>query len=179
MERKLELKDIACYLPYGLETTTDRTSEIHTIYCMRDKYFYITGFDGIILIEFCKPILRPLSDLYKTIIHNGKEIVPIVELAKIAFPRHKHFILRPKNGIRDERCVLFCGNLDLYDFEYNSIDSAFYCFGSSSGFIREYKLTPNQYQLFDYLNELKIDYRGLIDVGLAIDCNTLDINPYK
>ena len=27
--------------------------------------------------------------------------------------------------------------------------------------------------------ELKIDYRGLIDVGLAIDVNTLDFNPYK
>jgi len=37
----------------------------------------------------------------------------------------------------------------------------------------------NQYQLFDYLHELKIDYRGLIDAGLAIDVNTLEVNPYK
>jgi hypothetical protein len=37
----------------------------------------------------------------------------------------------------------------------------------------------NQYQLFDFLHELKIDYRGLIDAGLAVDCNTLEVNPYK
>ena len=37
----------------------------------------------------------------------------------------------------------------------------------------------NQYQLFDYLHELKIDYRRLIDAGLAIDVNTLEVNPYK
>ena len=36
-----------------------------------------------------------------------------------------------------------------------------------------------QIALFDYLNELKIDYRGLIDAGLAVDCNTLENNPYK
>jgi hypothetical protein len=37
----------------------------------------------------------------------------------------------------------------------------------------------NQYKLFDFLYELKIDYRGLIESGLAIDCNTLENNPYK
>jgi hypothetical protein len=36
-----------------------------------------------------------------------------------------------------------------------------------------------QAYLFDYLHELKIDYRNLIDSGLAIDANTLETNPYK
>jgi hypothetical protein len=38
---------------------------------------------------------------------------------------------------------------------------------------------PNQVALFDYLQELKIDYRNLIDSGLAIDAGTLETNPYK
>jgi hypothetical protein len=37
----------------------------------------------------------------------------------------------------------------------------------------------NQTILFDCMNELKIDYRGLIESGLAIDANTLKANPYK
>jgi hypothetical protein len=34
-------------------------------------------------------------------------------------------------------------------------------------------------QLFDYLHEHFIDYRGLIDEGMAIDVNTLEKNPYE
>jgi hypothetical protein len=33
--------------------------------------------------------------------------------------------------------------------------------------------------LLDFLHELKIDYRGLINAGSVIDVNTLEINPYK
>lgn len=36
----------------------------------------------------------------------------------------------------------------------------------------------DQYLLVDKLNEFKVDYRGLIARGLAIDCTTLEVNPY-
>ena len=37
----------------------------------------------------------------------------------------------------------------------------------------------NQYQLFDFLHELKIDYRWLIEAKLGISCYDLDTNPYN
>ena len=37
----------------------------------------------------------------------------------------------------------------------------------------------SQYQLFDYMNSLFIDYRGLIDANLAISVHDLPENPYK
>ena len=40
--------------------------------------------------------------------------------------------------------------------------------------------TPHyQYQMFDMMNEYMIDYRGLIQKGLAISVHDLDFNPYK
>ena len=67
MERKLELKDICGYLPYGL--------------CFEDgikltEYGILSNLNYLTHLAI---ILRPLSDLYCAITHNGKEIVPIVE----------------------------------------------------------------------------------------------------
>lgn len=36
-----------------------------------------------------------------------------------------------------------------------------------------------QYHLFDYMNELKLDYRGLIDANLSVSVHDLPENPYK
>jgi hypothetical protein len=43
----------------------------------------------------------------------------------------------------------------------------------------EYTAIINTNKLFDFLHELKIDYRGLIDAKLAIDANTLGNNFYE
>jgi len=162
MEQKLELRDVAGYFPYELKfyfkeephfTEIVGCSDDGFIYKERD-YFWIPNISN----DIAKPILRPLSGLYRTIVHNGEEIIPIVELAKIYIDRdwifYKSFCL-----------------------------SGFYEFGYDDGFFVYFKNEPkhldNQYQLFDYLHELKIDYRRLIDEGLAIDCNTLENNPYK
>ena len=151
--RKLELKDIAGYLPYGLKVMEYVFNEIHTI--------ELDIIDNLFLNEV-KPILRPLSDLYKTITHNGKEIVPIVELAKISTGSNS------------------------WELKYNCAiigDDSIFDYDKEKGFIEIINRCPQnvyrQYQLFDYLHELKIDYRGLIDAGLAIDVNTLENNPYK
>jgi hypothetical protein len=82
MEKEiLQLKDIAVYLPYGL------------CYYPQDagyaRYSDSVNFDNDIIginelgeggydVEDIKPVLRPLSDLYKTIVHKNKEIIPIV-----------------------------------------------------------------------------------------------------
>ena len=165
MEQKLEPKDIAGYLPYGLKamyapklTNKEKYTKIVDIHGLNFKKELD---DEIILI------LRPLSDLYKTITHNGKEIVPIVELAKIAFPEFEWNLVNDIAAAAD--------NLFIFIYDERKENQAFTAMNTD---LQLPIIINNQYQLFDYMNELKIDYRGLIDAGLAIDCNTLDNNPY-
>ena len=156
MERKLELKDIAGNLQYNLHGWH---SEGHL--CKIDLNFISKN--GIKLGNY-KPILHPISDLYRTITHNGKEIVLILELAKIAYPN-----FQMEDWILPENCTS----------AYHTKKKISFWYSKNSGFDNDCVYSENQYQLFDYLHELKVDYRGLIDSGLAIDVNTLENNPYK
>jgi hypothetical protein len=160
--RTLELKDIAGYLPHRLKTYTyvdGDDYDLMDVGRINDDHTNIkTGKSWMMTIDVINPVLRPLSDLYRTITHNGKEIVPIVECAKMLFPNEYW-------EIKDEYVQCQKG----IDFHYS--DGMF-----KSGVTN---LHINQFILFDYLHELKIDYRGLIDAGLAVDVNIFDVNPYK
>jgi hypothetical protein len=157
MKRKLELKDIAGYLPYNLKCQYK--------YVIVESYGVWRLECGKLFYDFSyKPILRPLSDLYRTITHNGKEIVPIVECAKMVKPNCKWALSKYENA----ECE------DGWSFLYSKEDNAFILI-----YVATQKIVNNQYKLFDYLNELKIDYRGLIDQGFAIDANRFETNPYK
>ena len=117
-----------------------------------------------------KILLRPLSDLYRAITHNGEEIVPIVKLAKMAdvnlrFSGNWRFV-------EDRRMAVNVDNQFYFD------KGTFRCVIDSGSKLHNNTIF-NQYQLFDYLHELKIDYRGLIDAGLAKPVYDLDENPYK
>lgn len=162
MERKLELKDIAGYLPYGLVGLYKRREHLQpTLITIGVSYYKnetTLSFDNEL-----SPILRPLSDLYRPITHNRVEVIPIVELACISNP-----------SVNWE-----CDNCDYaydesYVFHYNE---EYKCFIEQKD--NRPIVVRNQYQLFDKLHELKVDYRGLIDDGSAIDVNSLDVNPYK
>ena len=179
--KELELKDICGYLPYDLKIMdTEREAvfpflgyEIDTT--LTKILLYDEETDWWNLSNF-KPILRPLSDLYKPIIHNGKEIFPIVELAKRGngcAVLDNHWML-VNNGAETQR-----NRNGFYRFEYNEALSFFenYWRGTNNGV--SYRKVKYQYQLFDYLHELKIDYRGLIDAGLAISVHDLEFNPYN
>jgi hypothetical protein len=166
--RTLELKDICGYLPYSLYGLY-KTKEYKYISLSNRKTECFAGIERIInncaynnicAIETIKPILRPLSELYRKITHNGEEIIPIVECAKIYKP---HLRWEQNKETASSKFYKFG-----YDYELG-----FYCFFGETHQIN------NPYQLFDYLHELKIDYRNLIDAGLAVNANTLDINPYK
>jgi hypothetical protein len=173
--RTLELKDICGYLPH----------ELHCLNC--DGMVEMIDYDNIgnlvrgielqddaeddewVANQQYKPILRPLSVLYRTITHNGKEIIPIVECAKI------------HDDKTDWTCDLGECALRLaydkkepqiwFDFSQNGFHTGFDSYGVV--------FVNNQFQLFDYLHELKIDCHGFIESGLAIDCNTLEYNHYK
>jgi hypothetical protein len=199
MERKLELRDIIGYLPYGLnaeisENAIDMDNSDYNLLNNTGRIIEISGIEGksadILIkdaegnclyyaIEDIIPILRPLSDLNRTITHNGKEIIPIVECARIAFTKHHKFKFMAATKKEPARCALMVGDMQCYGFWYCKESNMFVCFGCRSNWHNRESAIPNQYQLFDYLHELKIDYRNLIDSGLAIDANTLETNPYK
>ncbi len=160
-KRKLEFKDIARYMPYGLvriHTTTKVWS-----YCSKIDLtqFKQLGIESNVFL----PILRPISDLYKKIIHNGKKIIPIVKLAKIyddGLGGWKFYIDSNFQSCARKGSMTFMfkdGNFIVNDWGAENV--------------------YNQTQLFDWLDEHLFDYRGLIDAGLAVDVNTLEENPYK
>jgi hypothetical protein len=164
--KKLEFKDVSGYLPYDLACMNEDgyIEEIHELN-YGELLRYINPTETDITDYVMKPILRPLSDLYKTIKHNGKEIIPIVECAKIIFP-FDGWIVDGWKALSESkmRHFDFCfANKNFYQRINNGDDN----------YIRD--VIP----LFDFLHELKIDYRNLIYDGLAIDANTLDANPYK
>ena len=181
--KTLQLKDIACYLPYGLKffykRIDDEPALLHTLdgitieEDMNDNYDlrFLVGDDAYcwmsdspkILVEYTtswfKPILRPISDLYKPL-EDGT--IPIVELAKISFP----------NAANWDYCKgdnYSFSDLDNVRFIYNAEENAFLILGYDSSIM----FAKNQIQLFDYLSEHHFDYRGLIEKGLAIDINTI------
>ena len=164
--RELELKDIIGNIPHklfclcrGVEFCANEILNAHD----NTEVIFSCNFEPVRIHEIT-PILRPLSDLYKTITHNGKEIIPIVELAKIYSPAGNwYFHDLFKEALAND-----------YRFGYSSVNRCF-----SSKYKNYCNTVYNQYQLFDYLHELKIDYRGLIDAGLAISVYDLENNPYK
>lgn len=87
---KLKLEHIAPYLPYGarVQLAEDKGTEYN------DKEYILTELNidthlckiksnGYVFTESIysiKPLLRPLSDLYKEITHNGKTFIPYKDL---------------------------------------------------------------------------------------------------
>lgn len=118
------------------------------------------------------PVLRPLSDLTKEITHRGynndQPFIPLVELAKIAFPNHKGWSMW--NNI-----AVWKGSNGLIaiKFHWSESESYFMCSTKIGGCV---KYLPD---LFDILHLWHFDTRNLIEKSEAIDANTLDINPYS
>ncbi|MDR2233887.1 MAG: hypothetical protein LBE56_12315 [Tannerella sp.] len=172
MEKKLELRDVAGYLPYGLHCLNcdDCIEEID--FCNVGNL--IRGIelqddaedDEWVASQQYKPVLRPVSDLYKPIQHNGKEEIPIMECAEISIPgkkwRHSKF---SKCAWSEDR-----------EIEFSTDDGEFYLYLNNQG---KPSFIKNQYKVFDYLHSRFIDYRNLIDAGLAVSCYDIETNPYK
>jgi hypothetical protein len=176
--KTLELKYIAGYLPYRLRAMIGMGEIVSILGFNSDlksliiewkiSYGYGTRTElhVIKISELGSILLRPRSDLYKAIIHNGKKIIPIVEMAKMH--NNKLDWVVPENYM-----VAVAGK---YRFNIDGFgDFTFYYDGVEKVEGKVY----GQIELFDFLHELKFDYRGLIDMGLAIDANTLKLNPYK
>jgi hypothetical protein len=195
-QKELEQKDIVGYFPYDLKAYSDETNykiwkvvKMHLnggiILISNDKNSI--GYQNIDIKELT-PILYPLSSLYEKRMHNGEEIIPILELAKIASDdvgiKGLQWSMYGSRAIASENYYdpsktswkhefLLVGGI----FCYEMFELSDKCLPPEQ--LKYNQKFPNQYKIYDFLNELKIDYRGLIDAGLAIDVNTLDINPYE
>lgn len=175
---KLELKHICGYLPYGLKAITTCVSyknpsvgivDYWSIHGNVENEISILADHGYYLCEIkdCKPILRPMSDLYKEI--DGA--VHIVELAKIATSK----TLSDKGDWELGNEYDWFGNafrvvrnsFSLAIFYYHEKTQSFHF--SSNGV----EIHASRLRLFNYLFEHHFDIYGLIDKGLAIDINSL------
>lgn len=166
--RTLERKDICSYLPYDLECKYSDEDTIWTIDALATE----TDYEDCVLQLFhlietdgeCKPILHPVSDINKPIkvanYNEGKEFIPIVEMARIAQGSKDSSHLR----LQDDTVIDFT---IAYHFKQNV-----FWFQSLQRKKQVYIL-PDQDKYFDLLNQWHIDYRGLIPDGLAIDVNTI------
>ena len=156
MENKLTLADVSCYLPYGLEYIRETYGHVVTHHILSDAWdeHNMENGNGLVVpnslpVGF-KPLLRPMSMLYQTIVHEGKEEVPIVELAKLCHPDRKWKIGVMCAQTEDGDCT----------FDYKN-GSFLYCSG-------HYISSHMQWKLFDWLASRFFDFRGLIGKGLAI-----------
>ena len=166
--KKLELKDICGYIPYGFKYLY----EGNTIGDVRIQD-YKTTIDSPLCLNFIiKPLLRPMSDITKEIIHEGERFVPIVELGHIIEPGGNWQVYRDGAGDLTEY-----GDDDVECVAHLCYSSA--CFGLSVGDDIESISTSDMIAFLDKLSEWMFDYRGLISAGLAIDVNTLPENPYE
>lgn len=162
MKNKLQLSDIACYLPYGLEYRRETDGYTTTVYRLFDAWdcHNTQNNNGAVVPNHLppgfKPVLRPMSMLYQTIVHEGKEEVPIVELAKLAYCDGEWEVC-------DTDGVSYLCKVNNVEFGYDTKTKGFGCF-----LFGESKFIPNQYDLFEFLNSRFFDYRGLIEKGLAI-----------
>jgi len=162
--KKLTIKDLAPYLPYGLNLLFEDKHQRKMVGLV-GRHAYYEFDDEIINSRFvdgnfsCKPILRPLSDLTKEIEHNGEKFIPC----------HKfNFVLENyKNGIEYSRTLYgevingkqvssLC-NIDQHTFDDNGSREIWHL----------------DYHSHCLLFENHFDVFGLIEKDLAININTL------
>lgn len=172
-EPKLELKHIVGYLPYGLqiEILNYKQDHVGIQYSEVNGYYFIWdclhlkykgGATGKNPSEF-KLILRPLSDLIKEIEHNGETFVPIERI----FSMYDSVHMNPK---------LIKFN-DVEKGENKGLETEY--FFSSTVSPLTYRLVlkkdPKEWKsiVCNKLHEWHFDIHSLIELGHAIDVNTI------
>ncbi len=181
---KLELKDLACYLPYDLKIKTG--DYIRTLSISVTTTTEISLSNVLCDVGY-KPILRPLSDLTNEITINGDAFIPLIEIAK-----SYDFEINGKDTIFEDGKIKLFELLEDPNDRYQQIDNEiqFYIDVSNSinsddifihktwsdeiGSAYGNQSIPFDYQEMCKLLEWHFDVFGLIEKGLAIDINTLN-----
>lgn len=164
----IPLEQLSVYLPYSL--TCYGASDMWTLTGLTQKKVIITNglhHQTLDIEDFnvdYSILLRPLSQLTEEIEIDGERFVPLVELAKIAYPRNEPH----------EKYKLIDNYVDLtmkYTFHYVKdfkTELSFDCRTHYNGKRWDYNcFVPNQYNIYRQLFKWHFDVFGLIDKGLA------------
>jgi len=185
---KLELRHLAPYLPYKLKGRFKLKDVVNT-YKDEVREKELNTDSATFFLLYCKPILRPLSDMIIDITSNGKTVVPMIEILKISEP-YSAFTLddidRLRLKITHEHYSTSIGETDTYTAEYviktgnmGDLTHHFQYWEQLQRFskrdvTRDVTLgTARQLEMFQKLFEYHFDVFGLIEQGLAIDINIM------
>jgi hypothetical protein len=193
--KKLELKHFKNYFDYDLNIliTSADGEEILPLTGMYKKDgteivqisntdYYLDSDENEFKIQ---PILRPITDLIKEIEHNGKIIIPIIDLFNLKtqhtsdkleryYIENDTAILQLQESINPDR---ISSSIDFFEIDLEagsvafSLVTEFYLEGEKVD--DRFFLLGNEQKMYEYLRELLFDTDGLIATGLAIDINTL------
>lgn len=154
---KLELKHLATFLEYRLKVNVAgfrKGSETLVVGLnLGGKVIFGTG--GWAWLSQVKPILRSTSQLTDRITHNEKTFIPLIELAKQAYPSLTGWQIGSGTK-RQYEAICSKGNI----FQYR--DGLF----SKHGITNQ---LPNQLPLLEKCREWHFDLDGLIEKGLAVE----------
>lgn len=150
---ELELTGINCY-----ESVREGSWE-----CLLERKYWVAS-------HHVFPILHPLSDLTQPIDYKGGRFIPMIELAKISFPK---FGKSRMFTIKDSYVDL--GHE--YTFHFDSKEVSFDCrVGYNGKRWDRHCYVAFQNRLFQQLYSWGFDLDGLIDKKLAVDVNSLKGN---
>ncbi|WP_395765198.1 hypothetical protein [Elizabethkingia anophelis] len=177
---KLELKDIAPYLPYKVKVQITEG-----YYAGKVKLLSGVQYDGLLNLgkggrfgfterEYhqVKLLLRPMSDLTKEITHNGETFVPINKLSELF-----DFSIAANDEYRDSN-FSFDPDTDEWFFHIDKYFNGIVYTSTSEGMrghYGEFRLSFTvMNKIVQKLCEWQIDFQDLIGRGLAININTLN-----
>ena len=177
----LQLSDIACCLPYGLKVQSKEDGKIFILCGLNSETDIIRmksqNFTWSESIHAIQPLLRPMSDLYKPCLEDGK--IPIVELAKLEISGSRRYGT-PQFGY--EVCENAWGQKWLKYNPYLMHGAFGFSFCHISKSFKKHECrddkaceVSDQYLLFQKICEWHFDINGLIERKLAIDINTIKI----
>ncbi len=180
---ELQFKHIAPYLPYDLKAyIEDKQNKIIDNFsvfvfdykCVGFKR-YACNFHFDKLDHFqVKPILRPLSDLYKEIEHKEEKIIPIEVICK------EMGINGKSNGEYFITEEIYNGNDDVVITDDYLVIRRFENETQNYLMLAEFEDQSNKvefipYHIYELLFQWHFDVFGLIQEGLAVDINTFSI----
>lgn len=172
MDEFLLKLDICSRLPYEQKCYGKHTDNIFTIVPYDNKEGQVDL--RYALTESLNPILFPISCMISEIKVKGRVLTPLTELAKIEGCLSYDIVLEEIKNIygnkgfraKDENRICF---------EYYIEDMAFHKYAEDG---LENDSVYESLSMYDWMNEYMIDYRGLINRGLAISVFDLKDNPY-
>lgn len=179
---KLELKHLVPYLPFELIAEMldyesdyvglqyDRIVGVEQWDRSGTLWSALTVGESKPSIERVKPLLNSLHCLIGGVNIDGKVLIPLYELAKMADYRFHsliEFIYEPKDNLYI--CSFFDEGKNKYSFCYVVDKKSFFIKTNNSE--SKYIYPANQYEMFTKLFEWHLDVFELIESNLAIDKN--------